>query len=289
LLPEVPVFRKTAWLQRLTIERLEHKTTYFATLKAVKENNWGEAFYQALARGLGGSLNADPMEQVARSLSNTILAKNKHSLFALEALVFGQAGVLHEAIFTDEYALNLQKEYKYLCHKYNILPINATAWRFSRLRPANFPTIRLAQMAALIHKSEHLWSKIMEAENTKAVHELLEVTVSEYWHTHYVFDKPSPKRVKTLGESTIDLLIINTIIPFLFLYGTLRHDEAMREKALRWFESLPPEQNHIIETWKTLGLKPQNAADAQALLHLYKNYCTPKRCLHCAIGASFLK
>jgi Protein of unknown function (DUF2851) len=289
LLPEVPAFRKSAWLERLIVERLEQKTAYFSTLQAVKENNWGEAFYQALARGLGASLNADPMEQVARSLSNQILAKNKHSLFALEALIFGQAGVLQDAVFTDEYPLKLQKEYNYLCHKYKISAINPTAWRFSRLRPANFPTIRLAQLAALIYKSEHLWSKIMAAESLETVHELLEVTVSEYWHTHYVFDKDSPKHPKKLGKTTIDLLIINTIIPFLFLYGTLRADDAMRDKAIKWFETLPPEQNHIIATWKTLGLEPKNAADAQALLHLYKNYCTPKRCLHCGIAASFLK
>jgi Protein of unknown function (DUF2851) len=289
LLPEVSDFRKNAWLGRLVVERLEHKTTYFATLQAVQDNNWGEAFYQALARGFGASLNADPMEQMARSLPNIVLAKNKYNLFAVEALVFGQAGVLHEAIFKDEYPAKLQKEYNYLCHKYNLKPINATAWRFSRLRPANFPTIRLAQFAALIYKSEHLWSKILAAETTDEIHELLTVTVSDYWETHYVFDKPSVKRPKTLGTSTIDLLLINTIIPFLFLYGTLRNDETMREKALRWFESLPAEQNSIIENWKTLGFVPKNAADAQALLHLYKNYCMPKRCLHCAIGVGFLK
>ena len=191
--------------------------------------------------------------------------------------------------FEDDYPKALQKEYQFLQKKYQLQPIKKESWRFMRLRPANFPSIRIAQFATLIYQSTHLFSKIIEAESIKAIEKLFKVTLSDYWLTHYVFDKLTAKRKKTLGKSTIHLLIINTIVPFLFLYGTHKSIEAYRDKALRFLEALQPEKNSIIEQWKTLGLTPDSAYQTQALLQLKNEYCAQKRCLACSIGNSILK
>ncbi len=278
-----------SWIERLLIERLEQKTAQFENLEALKANNIEEAFYQAIARSFGVNVNVEPFEQLAKSLPITVLAKNKSNIFALEALVFGQAGLLHDN-FTDEYPQKLYKEYQYLQHKYSLTPINAVSWKFLRMRPANFPTIRLAQFAQLIFQSSHLFSKITEAKNVADLHKLFEVKISDYWKTHFTFDNETEKSTrKTLGKTTVDLIIINTIVPFLFLYGTMRNDEQLRVKAFDWLEELAPEKNSIIEAWEKLGFAPENAAQSQGLLQLQKHYCNQKKCLECGIGNAILK
>ncbi len=285
---QVPEIIRLNWLDRLLVERLEQKTDLIATYLQATENHWEESFYRALARNFGLKVNADPFEALARSLPLNILAKHKNNLMQVEALLFGQSGLLDE-VFQDEYAQTLAKEYKHLRHKYGLTPLAAVQWKFLRLRPANFPTVRLAQFASLVHRSAHLFSKILEAESVRAMEHLIDAEPGDYWLTHYQLDKPSAKRSKRPGIDFIHLLIINTIVPFLFHYGREKGLEDLQKRALLLLESVPPEANTIIEGWADLGTKSRNAYQTQALLQLKTRYCDPKRCLECGVGLNILK
>ncbi len=290
LLPEVQNMVREAWLARLTVERLAHKTNYLQQQSALQDGQIEEAFYQSLARSFGMQINAQPFEQLAASLPMSILAKNKHNRLSIEALLFGQAGFL-EQNYTDDYPQQLRKEYRFLQKKYQLTPINGDSWKFLRLRPANFPTIRIAQFSDLVFRSLHLFSKIIATTELKAVYNLLYCEVQNpYWHSHYVFDKPSVVvREKHLGKTMQQLILVNTVVPFVFLYGSLRNEERLCDLALRWFEALPAEKNAVLEHWAAANIIPQNAAQAQALMHLFQNYCAPRRCLSCSIGNSIMK
>lgn len=286
---KIPDITKSLWIDRLMIERLEGRVQILKKELEANDNNWEVTFYHRLARNFGSKINTEPFEVLAKTTPLLTLAKHKNNLFQLEALIFGQAGFLHES-FEEEYPNALKKEYDFLQKKYSLFPLMATIWRFMRLRPANFPTIRLAQFAALIHQSTHLFSKVLEAETIEAVKQLFEdIEVSEYWLTHYKFDKISKKRTKNLGKSTIELFIINTIIPFLFHYGREKGLEDYEKRAFHFLEQLPAESNRIISKWNDLKYKPNNAYQTQALLELKRNYCDQKRCLDCAIGNKILR
>lgn len=286
---EVSDITKKMWLERLLIERIEQKTEKILPSLTSSHDNWEETFYRALAANFGTKPNQVPFEAVANALPLQILAKHKHNFFQIEALFFGQAGFLEED-FTEEYPKKLQAEYRYLRAKWQLAPaLTKAQWHFRSLRPANFPTIRLAQFAVLVDKSIHLFSKILEAETVQTLQTLLKVELNDFWLTHYTFEKTSKSIRKTLGKDTIELLIINTIVPFLFLYGKKRGNDALKERAIAFLEATSPEKNSIIETWEALAVQPKSAADTQALLQLKNNYCDKKRCLECAIGHSILK
>lgn len=286
--PKIAAITKSMWIDRLMIERLEGRIATLSKELAANENNWEVTFYHRLARNFGSKINTEPFEVLAKTTPLLTLAKHKNNLFQLEALIFGQAGFLQEE-FTEEYPTSLKNEYNFLQKKYTLFPLMPVVWKFMRLRPANFPTIRLAQFAALIHQSTHLFSKVLDATTIDATRKLFEdIEVSEYWLTHYKFDKVSKKRTKKLGKSTIDLFIINTIVPFLFYYGREKGIEDYEKRAFHFLEQLPAESNHIINKWQDLKYKPQNAYQTQALLELKRNYCDQKRCLDCAIGNKIL-
>ena len=281
-------FTKTIWLDRLLIERLQQKTTIIAEALELNNNDWETTFYQMIARSFGLKINVEPFERLAQTLPLITLAKHKNSLFQLEALLFGQSGLL-EGDFNEDYPNRLKKEYKFLSHKHNLSPLPKTIWQFLRLRPPSFPTVRMAQFAALVHQSSHLFSKVLEAENIETIEKLFEVQISDYWLTHYVFDKESKKRKKSLGKSTIQLIIINTIIPALFLYGKSKGEEKYKDKALKFLEQLPAEKNKVIDNWQSLGFKADSAYQTQSLLQLKKHYCDKKNCLNCSIGNTIMK
>lgn len=285
---QVSEMTKTLWLERLLVERLEQKTEAIAQLLAHNGNNWEETFYQALARNFGMRVNAEPFELLAKSTPFLTLMKHKNSLPQLEALLFGQAGLLARD-FADDYPNLLKREYAHLQRKYNLTPILGESWKFMRLRPANFPTIRMAQFATLLFQTNHLFSKMLAAADINELENMFELKLSNYWLTHYVFDKASKKSQKKLGKSTIHLLVINTIAPFLFLYGKLRGEDRYQDKAFQLLEQIPPENNHIIEHWQELGMTPNSAYQTQALLQLKNQYCDQKRCLDCAIGNAILQ
>ncbi len=284
----VPAIVLNATLDRLLVERLEEKSTVISRMLNVNKMNWEETFYQVLARNFGFKTNALPFELLAKSLPLLVLGKQKSSLLQIEALLFGQAGFLEEH-FQDRYPQQLQNEYVFLKQKFKLHPIENHLWKFLRLRPVNFPTVRIAQFAKLIYDSVHLFSKIMEAEELITLKQLLNMEVSDYWKSHYLFDKTSAIRAKKLGDDSIQNLIINTIVPFLFVYGKARGEEIYVERALRLLEELEGENNSVINNWKSLNVPTERAYATQALLQLKNKYCDEKKCLHCSIGNYLLK
>jgi hypothetical protein len=275
-------------LDRLLIERLERKSEAIYGSLALNHNNWEETFYQLLARNFGFMTNAVPFELMAKSLPLVVLLRHKNNLLQVEALLFGQAGML-ERHLEDQYARALQNEYVFLKHKFKLQAIDMHLWKFLRLRPVNFPTIRIAQFASLIYCSANLFSHVLACEDIHELQELLDVSPSQYWETHYSFDKPAPQRKKSLGQQAINSLLINTVVPFLFVYGQQRGEEQFKDRALRIMELLPGEQNSIIEHWAELGIPVDTAYHTQALLQLKNEYCQQRQCLNCNIGNYLLK
>ncbi len=275
---------------RLMIERLENKTTEIVHFLEQNKNNWNETFYQMLARMFGFKVNAVPFELLAKSLPLTILAKHKSSLFQLEAMLFGNSGLLKQQLLGDDYYLGLRKEYSFLYKKYALKPIEGHLWKFMRLRPGNFPTLRISQLAALIYKSHGLFSKIIEIEDIYALKNLFKVQASEYWNTHYNFNKTSTKsNRKELGETAANILLINVVIPFLFVFGEKQNKTYLKDRALNFLEQLPPEKNTIIDKWENMGIFPRSAFETQALIQLKNIYCAKKKCLNCQIGVKLVK
>jgi Protein of unknown function (DUF2851) len=283
-----PELTKTLWMERLLVERLEEKTEAIAASLDRNKMDWEETFYQFIARSFGAKVNAEPMEWLARSLPHRVLAKHKNNLFQVESLIFGQSGLLEKG-FEDQYPTLLTKEHAFLSHKHQLTPIETVAWKFSKLRPNNFPTIRLAQLASLVHQSTHLFSKVLESDSIENIKSLFDVKISAYWHDHYTFDTPSVLRPKTIGDDALNLIIINTIVPFLFYYGKLKKEETIKDRAFAFLEQLKPESNNITEGWQRLGLEPKSAYNSQALIQLKNKYCDKKKCLQCAIGNAIVK
>ena len=275
------------WLDRLLVERLEKKSLDIEKKLDYNKHDWSETFYQVFARNFGFKTNSAPFELLARSLPVKVLGKHKDDLFQIEALLFGQAGLLSNKN-GPQYYLDLKKEYSFLRKKYDLEPIEGSIWRFMRLRPSNFPTIRISQFAKLICKSSHLFSKVIESERTDDFYRMFETSASVFWENHYTFSKESPFRKKTLGKSAINLLLINTVVPVVFLYGRKTNDQSMIDKALSILDLLPGENNSQTKAWKQLGLNTQTAFNTQALIEMKDHYCSPKICLQCAIGNNIL-
>ncbi|WP_319591148.1 DUF2851 family protein [uncultured Draconibacterium sp.] len=274
---------------RLMIERLETKTQAIVQQLEQNNNNWEETFFQILARMFGFKVNAVPFELLAKSISIHTLQKHKNSLFQLEALLFGNSGLLNKQLLGDEYYLRLRDEYSFLYKKYNLKGIEGHLWKFMRLRPPNFPTIRISQLAALIYQSEGLFSKILEIESTEALKQLFKVKASEYWDSHYNFNKSSKNtQPKELGDTAAQILIINVIVPFLFVYGEKQNKHHLKNRALDFLENLPEEKNSIITKWSKLGIQARSAFDSQALLQLKNYYCESKKCLNCQLGVKLV-
>ena len=288
MLDKVQRFTWLSWLDRLIAERLEIKTELIFDLLKASANDWEDCFYQLLVKNFGFKVNQQVFEQLARMLPLKILLKHRDQLFQLEALLYGVAGLL-EADFKDDYPKNLQKEFQFLAKKYELKAMNASQWRFMRMRPVNFPTIRIAQLAALIHKHGNLFSKIRFAENSTQIAKLLKVEASAYWNNHFQFDKESAGKTKKLGDDAIQLILINTVVQSVFAYGKLHEDVAMQEKALLLLEELEPENNSLIHKFESVGLIPANALHTQSLIYMHQNYCKPKRCLECRIGHVLMK
>jgi hypothetical protein len=286
---KVDEFTRDNWLQRMLVERLELKCDSIQKLLTETTNNWEEAFYITLARNFGFKINALPFELLVKNIPLNIFAKNKANLFQIEAILFGVAGFLNDNRIKDKYYADLRKEYAYQKQKYKFKEIAVTLWKFLRLRPANFPQVRLAQFANLIYRSVHLFSKITEQDNAKDIKQLFDCSAILYWDTHYTFNDESTKHVKHLGDDATDNIIINTVSPFLFLYGKVSMQPKLQELAFELLERLPPESNAIIKKWEGLETEVKNAARSQGLLQLKKHYCDAKLCLQCRVGLKILK
>ncbi len=276
------------WFHALAVERLEDKTVEVVERLKQNKNDWNETFYQFLARNFGFKTNAVPFELLARAVPLSIMGKHKNNLFQLEALLFGTAGLLNEELVGDDYFLSLRKEFSFLYKKYRLKPLEGHLWKFLRLRPMNFPTVRIAQFAQLIHQSSALFSHLIELEKLTEVKKLFQIDPSAYWTTHYKFNRESKKLPKHLGESSFANLVINTLVPFLFVYGNYHQKKELKELAIAWLEQLPPENNSILENWKKLGVSAKSSFESQALIQLKNRYCTVRKCLNCPVGLKLI-
>ncbi len=286
-LSEIPDIFISTWKDRLLTERLEQKTDAIERLLNQNENYWEEAFYITLARSFGFHVNSLPFELLAKSLPLHCIGKHKNDLLQIEAMLYGQAGLLENV--SNEYGCKLQQEYSYLKQKFSLTPIDGSLWKMLRLRPDNFPHIRIAEFAALLHQSNRLLSVILSNLEHESLVKLFQVRASKYWDTHYTFSESSTEKQKQMGKSSIDILLINTIVPFAFAYAQKHNDEALQEKALDLLNTIKPEQNSIITKWKNAGMSINNAYDTQAYLQLTKHYCQLNKCIDCRIGHKILQ
>ena len=291
--PNVVLPRLTvhSWLSALQAERFGQKAEAIRHRLQQCGGYWEDAFFITLARNFGFGLNGDAFEAWAGRLPFRAVDKHRDNLFQVEAFFLGMAGLLEEDDpGADDYCLRLQREWRYLQHKFQLpAPLPAGQWRFLRLRPAGFPHVRLAQLAWLYHTQCSLFSRVMEAETADELRRLLQASTSEYWKEHYTFRKASPPKEKKLGKGALDLIVINTVVPFLYAYGQHKADETLCERATRLLESLRAEDNYVTRLWDGAGIPVQTAADSQALLQLQKSYCDKRDCLRCRFGYEYLK
>ncbi len=284
----VDSFHINSFLTRIAIERLAKKSEEVHDKLHELKGDWDETFYHFMAKNFGLPLNSVPMEMLARSLTQQILAKHKNNSFQIEALLFGQAGFLEQK-FIDDYPKQLKEEYQFLKHKYKLKPVSVSIWKFMRMRPQNFPTRRLAQFAALIINSNHLFSKVVTLKDFKVITELFDrLPVNAYWKTHYHFNKVVENVGVQLGKDTIHNILINTISLFLFAYGKYIDQQMLIDRAIALLENLPVERNAILRQYANAGVKVNSAFQSQALLQLKKIYCNEKKCLNCGIGIKIL-
>ncbi|MBX3254141.1 MAG: DUF2851 family protein [Chitinophagaceae bacterium] len=286
-LAEVPALIWTSWKERMVAERLERKTAAIQKHLEQTTNHWEEVFWWMIARNFGITVNSNAFEEVARSIPVNILSKHKNQIHQLEALLLGQAGLLEQP-FHESYPRMLQREYQFLKQKYGFHRISQPV-HFLRMRPQNFPTIRLAQLAMLIHLSHHLFSQVKLAVHPDELRKLLSVTANDYWHYHYRLNEEAAFSEKTLGMQTVNNIIINTVIPIVYAYGHIYNEPAYKNKAVRWLNDIPAEENTVTRQWKLPGITNTSAFDSQALNELTKQYCRHKRCLSCAVGNAVLK
>lgn len=286
-LHQIDRFTQFTWLESLCIERLEEKALGIAQQLEFSQQNFTEIFYRQLCRNFGFNNNADAFELMAKSLPFQILSKHTNRLDQMEALIFGQSGLL-SGKFKDDYPNALQKEYHFLSEKYQLKALDSKIWKFLRMRPSNFPTIRLSQMAALLMSSAGLLTKMLEMNRLNDIKALFKVKAHRYWLNHSNFDRVSKSKSVQLGNSSIDLLLINTVIPFTFIYGKIFELQEVQDKALLWYEQIKAEKNTITRNFLSSGLKIENAKQSQAVIQLKKNYCDKKRCLSCRFGHSLI-
>ena len=285
------------FLDRLSAERLEQKTASINDVLKKCKGSWEHVLFVVIARNFGFGVNTDVFEEWALSVPVTATMRFRNNLTQIEALFFGQSGLLNKVLngkerdlaIKEAYFNTLVKEYSYLQHKLNVKPINAFLWKFLRLRPHNFPYIRLSQLANLFASGNISLSKLLDSKTKKDMEQLIKTKVSPFWETHFSFSKTTLKKSKGLSKSSIELIIINTLAPILFAYGKYRNDEMLCERALNVLSNTKKESNSIINMWQQSGMEIENAAQSQALIQLKKHYCDTKKCLQCRIGYEFLK
>lgn len=285
---DVDKLKILSMLDNVLVQRLQRKAQIITDLLTENTGNWEETTYQILAQSFGFKVNSEAFLALAKSLPFKILTKHGDDLLDIEALVFGQSGLLTDLEIGDEYSKELTKRYFYLKYKYNLTPLEAQRWKFLRMRPANFPTIRLAQFSMLIHSvmqvQQSFFTSFIHTNTAKELQKILQISASDYWHAHYNFSKVSTRKMGNLGIDGVNILIINTIAPLLTAYSLQKDNDVYIEKAIKILEQLPAESNKITELWEDVGLSTKNAFDAQASIELYNEFCAKKRCLSCRIG-----
>jgi hypothetical protein len=276
------------WLERLYFERLERKSNLIDELLQKSRNNWEQVLFIMLLKSFGSKINGEAFQQLAERINFSIVSKTRTRQFQLESLFYGMAGLLEDVDQVDPYFLQLKKEYGYLSNKFDLDNGSVPRPEFFKLRPSNFPTIRLSQAASLYAAHSGLFSKLMEAPDLESLHALFGTAASSYWDTHFTFGKVSRKSVKKLSRKFIDLLVINTVLPLKFCHAKYLGKEA-GEKITALVSNLPAESNSILSHFQGIGVLGNNAMEGQALLELYNNYCSQNKCLQCAVGSRLLR
>lgn len=276
------------WLERMLIERLERKTIEVEALFRQLGNDASETVYHMLARALGLKVNAEPFSMLAHALPLKTVLKYRDDALRTEALLFGQAGLL-QVDFVDEYPRQLQQEHALLAHMLGLRPAPVAAWKFARMRPVNFPTVRIAQLAQLLMRWDGGFSALLDTDNVDELFDVMDVEASVYWNDHYRFDVLSAPRSKRLGRAGVEHILINALVPALFALGRLQGRAVYADRALHLLEQLPSERNQLLTGWSALGLRADTAARGQSLIELKNGYCAHRRCLSCGIGNQLLK
>lgn len=298
IIPNLTRLTVHSWMAALQTERLEQKTIAISQRAQQANGSWEQAFFITLARNYGFGINGDAFEEWARHIPLQAVGKHRDDLFQIEAIFFGQAGLLEleavperyqQAALNEGYFARLRNEYKYLSHKFSLQPMDWHRWRFLRLRPQNFPHIRLAQLANLYYQRRAGLSQLIDCRDMGSMANCLRTQVTPYWETHYTFGSESVRNAKHLSPNSISLLIINTCVPMLFAYGRHTLREELCDRAFDFLEQLKAEKNHIIRMWQECGLQVQTAGDSQALIQLKREYCDRRDCLRCRIGYEYLK
>lgn len=277
---------KSFWLSRMATERLEEKTKRILPNLQILKNDWDRLAYHLIAQYFGLKVNNEAFKRLIESIPFEVILKCKDDLKQTEALLLGHANLLQ--LTSDDYCIQLQKEYNFLAKKYKLYKMLAHEWKFSRMRPTNFPGLRIAQLAQIINREGRIFRKILTVNNLDALRKLFSATASSYWDQHYRVGKISKHSSKRIGVKTLDVLIINVAIPLIFSYGVKLDDQEYKDKAISLLEEIPSEQNKIIKKWKESNFITKNAADSQALLYLKRNYCDEYKCLSCAIGSKIM-
>lgn len=277
------------WLEGLVLQRLERKTKVIESKLNDYKGDWNQTFSHFIMRYFGMKVNGDAMAELSFKTALIYIQKEQHELLELEALLFGQAGMLNSKEILDDYYLLLRKEYLFLKQKYGLTAMSLSNWKYSKLRPPNFPTIRIAQLAQLFHKDTNLFKYIRELSDQRTYEKLFNLSTSEYWSTHYTFGKECKQTRNNVGKMLIKNIIINVISPISFAYGKSINDERYCNYATQLLANCSSESNSIIDNWKTIGIQSKSAMQSQSLIELHTNYCSEKKCLNCAIGVQVMK
>ncbi|MEM7549982.1 MAG: DUF2851 family protein [Bacteroidota bacterium] len=268
-------------------QRLERKSNDIINLLKERKGDWEQTTFEILGRSFGFKINSDAFSTLCERIPYKIVRKIGQNIFQLEALFFGMSGLLEITEKEDAYKEKLRSEFLYLQKKYDLkVAIGAVEWKFLRLRPHNFPTVRLAQFSALLSFNDNLFSSLL---NYNSSSNLLEIQASDYWHSHFKFGKKSESASGKLGIESQRNLKINTLAPLIFSYGLYYDNESYKEEAVMLLESITSEHNVIIKKWKKLGVKPKSASESQSLIELYNEFCLRKKCLSCTIGSGIIR
>lgn len=305
----LPLLMVHNWMTTLTLERFEYRNRQILQRRDSLNMNWEDTLFVTIARNFGFGINGDAFEAWAHSIPMSAVAKHRDNLFQIEAIFFGQAGLLEDECGAnrklnqheggdskqnksddEQYYQNLCREYRYLRQKFSLTPIPTKMWRFLRLRPQNFPHIRIAQLAMLYYQQRLTLARLISVTTLDDIHDLFTTHVSDFWRTHYTFTSEASRSAsKSLSKSSIHLLTINSVAPILFAYGKYKSDQSLCDHAFSLWESLPPENNRIIRDWASAGIECESSADSQALIHLTHFYCEPHNCLRCKFGYEFIR
>jgi hypothetical protein len=286
---DIPEIYLRDWKNALLLERIERKSNTVSDLLKKYKNDWNEAFYITLSRNFGFGINNDAFERLAKSLPLKIILKHSDSILQTEAIFLGQAGLLEEdETINDEYFSKLKQEYSFLRKKYRLKPLESHIFRNLRIRPDNFPHIKIVQLASIIRSIQGLFSELLEITEKKQYNSLFIAKPDEYWNTHYRFGHITPRRSRLLGLSAIDIILINTVVPVLFAYSKKNGKDEYKNRAINLLESIKPESNAVTSLFAKSGIIIENAFDSQAMIQLKREYCEKKKCMYCRIGHRLL-